>query len=125
MDLPYNTRSNLVDPVLHIKPTAAKIAARTTPGSNRIIPGCKAWPADESSPLSLSFSEAAVSPGAAAALAARRLAFIDVASFSAGARLNLLLLDPSSLSSSLLLSSSLSSEVPVAAPLTGLVATWS
>ena len=84
MDLPYNTRSNLVDPVSHIKPTAAKIAARTTPGSSRVIPGCKAWAADDSSPLSLSLSEAAVSPGAAAAFAVRRLAFIDVRNLMRG-----------------------------------------
>ena len=70
--------------VIHIKPTAAKIAARITPGS-RVIPGCKAWAADEPSPPSLSLSEAAVSPGAAAAaFAVRRLAFIDVENFGQG-----------------------------------------
>ena len=121
MDLPYNTRSNLVDQVFHIKLTAAKTAARTTPGSSRVIPGSKAWAADESSPLSLLLCEAAVWPGAAAAVAVRLLAFIDVRNFSAGG-VNLLL-DPSPLSLSLLLSSSLSSEVPVAAPPTGVVAT--
>lgn len=106
--------------IIYIKPTAAKIAASITPGSI-VIPGCKAWAADESSPPSLSLSEAAVSPGAAAAFAARHLAFIDVKDF-VRAEVNLLV-DPSSLSLSLLLSLSLSSEVPVVAPPAGVVAT--